>query len=382
MPEFATGIDFATLFKNRSGSAREETVANICESMVTPDRTIAGNAHKQPTRISMLALYRGIETAMRLDPDLTEAIATTTFQSINRTQVVDEVLQGYAEVARVGRDLVTMSNQPGKKSGTMARATTSGTLTAIKEGEEYPQIGLSDKNVTFKPTKYAGQIPLTVETVMEDQTGTVLDEARNVGREGGAIEEKTILNTIMDLAGFQGYRPAGVTTTLYVDGGDESQTQTPTNNIKTSNALENWTDIDAARVLLGTKVKENGEPIATPVNLALLAPIALQGAGGYIVQNTKDTRANRGANAPREVLNLPGGNFYSPYLDAQSVSTWFLGDFKRQFTQVIYWALKAFFVQGTTNSEMALRDIWGAYAASIFFDVIARDFRFVIKNTA
>jgi hypothetical protein len=372
-----TGIDLQGLFRGRSESERAGTVANICEAMSDPKVP-----HRDRTRISIKAIYDGLVNAMHQDENLTEAITSGVFLKLNRTQVVDEVMEGYGSVALVGRNLVTPSQQPGKRTGTIARATTTATMEEVLESEEYKAATMSDKSVTFRQRKYGRRIDLTKETIMEDQTGTVLDTARNLGQVGAEWEEEKILSTIQDLTGFKGYNPGGTQTDLFSSTATESTDQTPANNIKASNALADWTDIDNAKQLLASKLKENGKPIATSPNIALLAPVALSGTGGYILKNTADTRANRNANSPREVLALPGGNHYSPFLDVQSVSTWYLGDFKRQFKQTIYWPLQTFFVDGKTDSSMALRDIFGTWVVSIFFDVIATDFRFVVKSTA
>ncbi len=191
------------------------------------------------------------------------------------------------------------------------------------------------------------------------------------------------MNTIQDVAGFEGYNPAGTQTTLYVAGANESKTQAPAKNLLASNALADWTDIDGAWQLLGSKIGENGKPIGAATRVSILAPWALRGTAGYVKDNTKDTRATINADAPRMLReSLPDGARYSPFLDLQSASTWYMGDFRRQFVKTSYWDMETRFISGENEASFQLRDIFGTFLTSSYFDHIATDFRFVIQNTA
>ncbi|GAF75429.1 unnamed protein product [marine sediment metagenome] len=365
------------LFANRTESELRETTDNLVEAMHGGPK-----GDGEEILFSLRGVYESLVHAKRMDANLTEANTSSVFNTVSRTIVVDGVIEGYASVPRIGRDLVNVIPTPGKKTGRLAGVTTDAEIEEVLESEEYKAAGMSDKYVTYANKKYGRHIPITVEAVMEDQTGEVLDKARSIGEILANFEEKKILNAIMDIAGYKGYNPAGVSTTLYSATATESKTQAPAANLKATNALADWTDIDNAWQLLGTKIGENGDPIAQGSNISLLAPWALRGTGQYIVNNQKDTRATVNADAPATTLAFPDGSRYSPWLDLQSASTWFFGDFKQQFTKTSYWDLKTKFIDGANDASMQLRDIFGTYLASIYFDVIARDFRFVIKNTA
>lgn len=364
---FSDGV--LTIFENKTTAGIKGTTQTIVEQI-----------RARKVEPSFRDLRDGLLLTMRANPNMTEAIASDVFNTVNREVIVDAVLQGYESVPRIGRDLVTVIPIKGKKQARLARAIKKSRAEQVMELEEYPKAELSDEYTTGDLKKYGEQIVLSIEAIEEDQTGTVVQEARDVGMGLAEDEEEIILNTIQDVAGNEAYRPAGTQTALYVAGAAESETQAPAKNLKASNALANWTDVDAALQLLGSKLGKSGKPIGVPSNISMLVPWALRGTAAYITRNTKDTRATINADAP-QLLALPDGARASAWLDLQSTSTWYLGDFKRQFVYLKRWALRTKEIAGSGQASLLVRDIDRVYLAQIYFGVMAKDFRTVIKST-
>lgn len=364
---FSDGV--LTLFESKTAAGIEATTQTIVEQI-----------RERKVRPSFKDLQDGLILTMRVNPNLTEAIASDVFNTINREVIIDAVMQGYESVPRIGRELVTVIDIKGKKEARIARAIKKSRAEETKELEEYKKGELSDEYATGALKKYGEQIILSIEAIEEDQTGTVVQEARDVGMGLAEDEEEIILNTIQDATGYEAYRPAGTQTALYVAGAAESTTQAPAKNLKTSNALADWTDIDNALQLLGSKLGKSGKPIGVPSNISLLVPWALRGTAAYITRNTKDTRATINADAP-QLLALPDGARASAWLDTQSTTTWYLGDFARQFLYLRRWALRTIAIAGSRQASLLVRDIDRIYLAQIYFGIMAKDFRTVIKNT-
>lgn len=375
---FAEQID-PGLFAGRTEAEIRGTVDNMVEAM----RGGKDRAERDRVLFSFRGMHDALVAAMRMDPELTEAISSNVFNTLSRSIVVDGVMEGYTGVPRIAAELFRLIPTPGKPTGRIARATTDATMEEVQQLEQYKAAGMSDKYVTFENKKFGRHIPLSREAVMEDQTGTVLDTARGVGEVMANYEEKSALNTIQDVAGFVGYNPAGTQTALYSATATESKTQTPAANLVATNALAAWTNVDAAWKKLGSKIGENGDPIGAATRVSILAPWALRGVGGYVLKNSKSTVATINADAPRMLQeSLPDGARYSPWLDLQSPTTWYMGDFRRQFVKTSYWDMETTFINGKNEASFQLRDIYGTFLVSSYFDYIATDFRFVIKNTA
>ncbi len=350
--------------------------------LVTRDRIIESIKGDEALRPSFKQLYDGLVMAMAQNEHMTESNTSDLFANISRSVVLTEVMQGYSSVDKVGPNLVRTVPTPGRRTGQIGRSTFGEQPKEVGENEDYPKVGLLEKYVTFENKKYGLALELSKEAVMEDQTGTVLDNAQSVGRRLAEMEEDITLQAITDQTGYESYYPAGTQTALFsTTASPQSKTQTPANN-QIVNALTDWTDFDLAHQTLGSKIGEDGRPIAAGSSIGYLGPWALRGTAQYIQEQTKDTRANRSANKPPIFVDMPGGMNHTPFLDQISNTEWYLGDFKRQYVKTVYWPLTTEFLPGENDSALLLRDTFGVYKASIFFDVVATDFRFVVKNTS
>ena len=148
------------------------------------------------------------------------------------------------------------------------------------------------------------------------------------------------------------------------------------NNIKSSNALADWTDLDNAYAEFINMTDEGGEPLYVEPT-ALLVPVALRGTANHIVKSTEF-----------EKDGMTVGNSYShlaalasPYLDAQSATTLYVGDFKRQFVWHEVWPVQV--LRARQDSDHAFeRDIVARFKARYLGGIAALDYRYVMKNTA
>lgn len=295
-----------------------------------------------------------------------EAVNTSVFSVITGELVNRKVIEGYDAYPAVGDELV--ATVPSRRRS--ERFPGVGSLDMpdeVNEAEEYPELGgLGEKYVTSEASKKGMIIAVTEELITEDQTGLVLLRARQVGERIRRDREKTILNGVQDVSS-NVYRPSGSATVLYsADNG----------NLKTGNALADWTDLDAAYAEFINMTDEAGEPLYVEPT-ALLVPVALRGTANRIVSATE-----------YETDTMTLGNSYShlkalasPYLDAQSSSIWYVGDFRRQFVWHEVWPVQV--LKARQDSDQAFeRDIVARFKARYLGGIAALDYRYVIKNTA
>ena len=113
----------------------------------------------------------------------------------------------------------------------------------------------------------------------------------------------------------------------------------------------------------------------------LLVPVSLGGTAHRIVSAT-EVRATVGSNESVTTENRFRGlnpPLSSPYLDDQSTSTWYVGDFKRQFVWHEVWPLQTFRQREDSESRF-VRDVVARFKARYLGGIAAIDYKYVVKN--
>ncbi|MBL9092545.1 MAG: hypothetical protein JNL96_15080 [Planctomycetaceae bacterium] len=138
----------------------------------------------------------------------------------------------------------------------------------IGESKPYPTAGFTEDWVDLPTMLKRGFIvPVTKEAIFFDETAQVLRRASDLGYSFGLNKEKRAIDCVIDEnTTAHRYKWRNSTYATY-------QTSTPWINSKTSNALVDWTDIDAVEALFANMVDPNtGEPIEVAPNTLMVAP--------------------------------------------------------------------------------------------------------------
>lgn len=314
------------------------------------------------------------------------AVDTSAFSNITGQLVYTKMLQAYQHEDFVFSKLIpTVPTQlngekiPGiGEIGDMAET--------VNEGKPYPTAGVTEDWIETPATAKTGLIvPVTKEAVFFDRTGFILTRCGDVGGALGIGREKRGIDCIIDenRTGHR-YRWRGTTYATY-------QASTPFVNIKASNALVDWTDIDGAEQLFDDLMDPNtGEPI-------MVSPRHL-----IVTRQNKNT-AQRIVTATRMVSTTPGyattGNpteteWQNPYKGLYEVlwsrllaarmgtdTSWYLGDIGKAFAYMENWPLTV--VQAPNNSEAEFtNDIVFRYKASERGAFATMEPRAMVKSTA
>src|SRR5579871_6379331 len=129
----------------------------------------------------------------------------------------------------------------------------------VDEGKEFPVSGTTEDWVDTPETRKRGtRIPVTKEAVFFDQTGLVLERCRQVGDWLGVNKEKRAITCVVDAGETDQlqyrYKWRNTSYATY-------QATTPWVNVKTTNALSDYTTIEAAwQVLVQILDPYTGEP--------------------------------------------------------------------------------------------------------------------------
>jgi len=206
----------------------------------------------------------------------------------------------------------------------------------IGEGKGYPEAGVGESWIETPSTAKRGFIvPLTKEAIFFDRTGILLQRVSKVAEAMAINREKRILDVVL-----------GVTTVYRRNGGTAQATygDTHTNgdfdNLVASNALQDWTDIEAAELAFDAITDlDTGEPVMVG-GLQLIVPTALKHTARRITNATELRQVTNTSNT------TIGGNTLDPYqihtnqyvkARTSSASTWFVGDFKKAFAYMENW---------------------------------------------
>ena len=301
-----------------------------------------------------------------------DALNTQAYSVITGELIAQKVIEGYDAVEAIGDQLVTVmpskrrnENIPGFNALDMP--------VEVSESEDYPELdGLGEKYVTSQATKKGMIISVTEELVMEDQTGLLLQRAGMVGERIRLDREKTILTGVQDVNSTV-YKPSGSASALYSSGHS---------NLVASNALADWTDLDKAYAAFRNLKDEVSEHVLQRWSqFKLLVPVSLGGTAHRIVSAT-EVRATVGSNESVTTENRFRGlnpPLSSPYLDDQSTSTWYVGDFKRQFVWHEVWPLQTFRQREDSESRF-VRDVVARFKARYLGGIAAIDYKYVVKN--
>ena len=220
-----------------------------------------------------------------------------------------------------------------------------GDVVAVRgETEAYPLAGVTEDYIDTPPTKDRGLIvPVTKEAIFFNRTGSLLlERVRDVARAAAINKEKRAIDAVIDenagavsaSNGGHRYHWRGDSIATY---GDNTGTHS-WDNLTASNALVDWTDLDAAEQTLNTITDPHtGEPVEIePTHLIVTKQ--LEQTARRIISATEIRVATPGyatsGNPTQTIMSNPYANKYqvlSTRLLAARLATdtsWFLANFR------------------------------------------------------
>lgn len=208
-------------------------------------------------------------------------VAVGQFANITGQIVYSKILEAYQDEQFKFTPLFpTQSTQfNGEKIPGIARLGDQNEIVA--EGNQYPYGNVSEDWIETPSTVKRGVIvAVTKEAIFFDRTGLILKQAGEVGYWLGYNREIRAIDCLIDEnTTAHRFKWRGTSYGTY-------QTSTPWINSKTSNALVDWTDLDAVEQLFGAMVDLNtGTPVTILANTLIVNP-QLAHQAGYIQRST------------------------------------------------------------------------------------------------
>ncbi len=360
--------------------------------------------HLKPSEFSIKKLAQhlvedGFEWVESLDPrhgggyqEAAGAISLASFSNITGQIIYNSMLEDYQPEEFVFSGIVP--NVPTSFSG--ERVPGIGGLgdkaAIVGEGDPYPLVGVNEDYIdTPQTTKRGFIVPVTKEAIFFDRTNLILTRAAEVGTFLRVNKEKRIINAFID-ENETAYRYTwkGTAYATY-------QSTTPWVNLKGSNGLTDWNNLDAALLVMSQIVDPNtGEPVVNMGSDLVVCP-QLVATAERILHATMVTLASggyattgnlTGTQSPNPILGIPG---YSPpqykirtsRLLATKMATktsWFIGDVAKTVKYRENWPITV--VQAPANSQKEFeQDIVAQFKASERGTASVENPRYIVKST-
>ena len=323
-------------------------------------------------------------------------VDTSAFNNITGQIVYSRVLQAYQNEAFVATGMVPTvpTRFDGEKIPGMTRVGDSNEI--VQPGMPYPAQGFGEDYIeTPRTTKRGMIVPVTKEAVFFDRTGLILSRAGEVGEWMGVNKEKRILHAIIDGDTAFRYKWKGTTYATYVSSSGHGAV-----NLKASNELVDWTDVDNVEQLFADITDPaTGEPILIGGKTVLVCPakkfaanrvfdakeirygdtdsatgtqtIANNPISGYTVKVSAQLYAQ---------IQLVGDGSQSTVAAATAKLYWYCGDFGKAFNYMENWPITV--TQAPQNSEAEFNnDIVARFKVSERGTPATIDPRYVVKST-
>ena len=312
------------------------------------------------------------------------AFPTIAAKVINK-DIIDEYNLALGDVGSLVRESQAMRTDEELVVGFSAGDTTP---LLRRQGMAYEETSMGEKNWKIKMADFGRMISLTREVIYEDRTGEVLSRAKDVGRAGGHHKQKMIVETIeatartaFEEASFGGAHFKGNDITMYSN--DHSSLDGQTNdNLVASNALVDYTDLEAVYLAFADMVDEAGDKISI-VPKTILIPSALKATASKIMNSQFLHYGGSNDNVPsyNPVDDLGGGLNIMSSVFMGDTTTWYMGDFPSQLLGLnVYKPATA--SQGADSELAFTNQIVARFRWSYHYGIGHTDWRYIIKSTA
>lgn len=313
-----------------------------------------------------------------------DGVDVTAFLNITGQVIYNRIMEAYAQEAFVVSKLVQTipTRLDGEKIPGIARLADA--AEEVHPGMPYPHAGFGEDYIETPSTVKRGLIvPVTREAIFFDRTHLVLARAADVGETLGLNKEKRLVDLVIGVT--NNYKWRG---TAY----DTYQTAAPWINVKATNELIDWTDVDGAEQLFADILDPNtSEPVLVKANTVLVSP-AYQHAAHRVFNAPEITYQDTNAATTTMAANPLGGYrirvsrlMYRRIVASGATASdarkwWFLGDFAKAFAYMENWPITV--TQSPAGSEADFNsDVVVRFKASERGAAAVLNPRYMVKNT-
>lgn len=315
-------------------------------------------------------------------------ISTADFNSISGQIIFAAVLEAWDNPMMLHPQLMDDVQTPFRRERVPGLGNFGDIGQTIGEGKPYPTAGFNEEFQDTPETTKKGVITeVTKEAAFFDRLGQVLQHARD-------LTSILLINKeirCIDAA-------VGVTDSYSRNGGavqatyGASHTNGDFNNLKTSNGLTDWTNVEAAELMFDDITDPNtGQPVMIDkTRMQILCATAKNYSATFALSPDVTRREDRGGSAAATIVETRGRNpvrqypvLSNAYVKSRSSSstTWWLGDFRGAFEYRQNWPITSVTRPAGSEAEFR-RDIIQESKISEMGTPWAKRPQLVVKNTA
>lgn len=311
------------------------------------------------------------------------------FNNITGQIIFSKIREGYTAVEFLYPDLSDEQQTPfpyGEKIPGVGGI--GNKISGVGEGDDYPTSGLNEEWIDVPATTKKGLIvQVTREAIEFDRTGLVLKRANEQGYSYGVDVETRTMDVVV--GNVNNYKRNGVATNSFLTSGAYI------NSIASSNALTDWTSVQALELLFDAILDPNTSlPINVGGNKTIIVPTALKATAFHTERATQVDRVDNTASPttyrthsmnPLRVFN--GGSPYqvvsNQYVKRAtgSISKWFLGNWKKAICRFYNWK-EEITSAADNNQRKFAADIWAQFKISTRDVVVMMEPRVISSSNA
>lgn len=317
------------------------------------------------------------------------AINTRVFSNISGQLLYSKILEQFEAEEYVLSKLIP--NVPTKFNGERIPGISNigDEAETVDEMQPFPMAGVGEDWIDTPATTKKGMIiGLSKEAIFFDRTNVLIPQCQMIGEYLGLNKEKRLIDALID---------QNSTAYRYNWRGTKYGTfqgATPWINVKTSNALVDWTNVDALeQIMAGIRDPWTGEPIMINMKHMLVTRQLLYTAKRILSATeirvttpgyaTSGNPTNTATANPIQNYQLLSSQLIQARMAAASeaVTDWFIGDFTKVVNYMENWPTTV--VPGPSNSEVEFtQDIAMRWKASERGTPVVVNPRFIGRSSA
>lgn len=276
------------------------------------------------------------------DVEVANAVSSSQFPVISKTIINKETLGQYNFYMEGHEQLVREITGTNTQHEYLAGFTDPEGPEMRPELHSYEETNLGETDVEVRMADFGRMISLSKEAIFNDRTGQLIDRAKQIGKLGGQHRAKMIIQTleVLPRTAFKEatsrafvYKGTAYAASSFYAATHAALDGRVNQNLVTSNALADYTDIQAALdVLPSMKSPAGNELVVTPQ--FIIVPSALSTTAWQILNSPTFNKVGQGADAAPVIYHDPnpfgpgGMKTFKPFTSRymNNTSTWYIGD--------------------------------------------------------
>lgn len=376
-----------------------EKTAAVIENLLNEKKIIPEDVKLDQLARDLIPEYETLRTESDIQR-VSNAVVSSQFPTISKVAINKAILDSY-ELYQEGVDqLVSEVSGTRTNEEYLAGFTDTEGPEIRPESMSYEETNFGERDITVKLADFGRTLSVTRETIFNDRTGQLLENARGFGELGAQHRAKMIIQTLEVLPRSAFKEPTGGSKAFTYKGTSHQNTvfYNATNhstidgrvnaNLVASNSLVDYTDIKAAMLLFNAmKTPAGNEMMVNPRFVVVHADKEVD--AWQILSTDTFWKAGQGANvAPVDYHNAnpygPKGLRRFTVVASRFVNTnttWYLGDIPKQLKWIWIWKPSTA-VLAQSSERAFFNNILITYKFSYHGGCGHSDYSYIVKNTA